>query len=100
LPNFKTKTPANNWANRASYVVVDTHFDMGQRFLQLWQSWCEDPARCQRLHVVVLADKLPSAQALRQAHRGTAHAPLAKQLAQAWPPLTPKLHSLRLAQAV
>jgi tRNA 5-methylaminomethyl-2-thiouridine biosynthesis bifunctional protein len=86
---------AKAWAGCARYVVVDTDFALGKRYLRLWQSWRQDTARCERLVVVVLAQQLPSASALRQAHRSSDVASLAEELAHGWPPLTLNLHTLR-----
>ena len=33
------------WAGRARFVIVDTAFGQGQKFLATWQVWREDPAR-------------------------------------------------------
>jgi tRNA 5-methylaminomethyl-2-thiouridine biosynthesis bifunctional protein len=89
---------ATAWAARSRYVVLDASFGLGERFLRLWQAWRDDTKRPERLCVVVLADKLPEAQAIRRAHAGGPHTQLATELAQAWPSLTPNLHTLHFEQ--
>ncbi len=70
------------WAQRARFVIVDTAFGQGQKFLATWQVWRQDPARCERLFYVALAKHPPPA------------ADVAPQLRPAWPALTPNLHVL------
>ena len=70
------------WAGRARFVIVDTAFGQGQKFLATWKIWRQDAARCERLFYVALAKHPPAA------------ADMAPPLRQVWPPLTPNLHVL------
>ena len=82
------------WRGQADFVVLDTGFAAGERFLALWQAWRQDPLRCQRLHIVALELHPLSAADLLQAQQDSPLAERGQALAQAWPPLTPNLHLL------
>ena len=47
-------TAAPRWQGRERFVILDTAFGHGQRFLRWWQTWRDDAARCERLHVIAL----------------------------------------------
>ena len=70
------------WAGRARFVVVDTGFGHGDKFIATWQAWRDDPSRCCRLFYVALASHPP------------ARADAAPALRQTWPALTRNLHVL------
>ena len=40
------------WAGRERFVILETGFGAGIKFLATWQAWRRDPARCGRLHFV------------------------------------------------
>jgi tRNA 5-methylaminomethyl-2-thiouridine biosynthesis bifunctional protein len=40
------------WAGRDQFVVLETGFGVGNRFLATWAAWKNNPQRPQRLHVV------------------------------------------------
>ena len=86
------------WMSRQRFVVLDTHFDLGQHFLTLWDTWRQDPERCDRLQVVALAAQPATKAELAQAHAASTLPLLAEALLQAWPPLTPNLHVLDFDQ--
>ncbi len=79
------------WAGRERYVVLDMGFGAGHDFLDLWDAWRRDPARCGRLVVVGVERRPPVRAVLRAVHAGSA---LGAELAAAWPPLTSNLHPL------
>ena len=82
------------WAARQTFVVLDTGFGLGHRFLATWQAWRDDPARSERL-VFIAMDEHPLPRA--DLSRGLAECGLpamAQALCDAWPPLTPNLHTL------
>ncbi|MCH2241519.1 MAG: tRNA (5-methylaminomethyl-2-thiouridine)(34)-methyltransferase MnmD, partial [Aquabacterium sp.] len=82
------------WAGRERFVVLETGFGLGNTFLATWAAWRDDPARCERL-IFVSLDKHPPRQAdLRRTHAASEAPELARQLVEAWPPLTPNLHML------
>jgi tRNA 5-methylaminomethyl-2-thiouridine biosynthesis bifunctional protein len=82
------------WAARDRFVILETGFGLGNTFLATWAAWRDDPARCERL-VFVSLDKHPPRQAdLRRAHAASQAPELARQLVEAWPLLTPNLHTL------
>ncbi len=85
------------WADRPIFSILETGFGLGVNFLATWAAWRSDAARCARLHFVSI-EKHPFTQNdLRLFHERTAHtdlAPLAAQLCDAWPVLTPGLHRL------
>ena len=87
------------WQGRARFVVLDTRFGLGHRFLALWNAWRRDPQRCERLHVLSF-ERHPSTRGdLERAHAGSDLADLARWLIDAWPPLTPNLHRLAFDDA-
>ena len=87
-------TAPRRWQGRERFVILDTAFDQGQRFLRWWQAWRDDAARCERLHVIVLLPHSVTAQHIRSAHAASPQHALALQLAQAWPVMTRNLHPL------
>ena len=62
--------------------MLDTVFDLGERFVATLQAWREDPQRCERLVFIALQ---PHSLAAAEVH---------ETLRLAWPPQTPDLHSL------
>src|SRR5690606_504512 len=91
------------WSGREEFVVLETGFGLGNNFLATWSTWRADPARPRHL-VFISIEKHPLGRAdLLQVHmqptphpRAADHEELAQQLIDAWPPLTPGLHSLPL----
>ena len=47
------------WAGRGAWTVLDTDFQNGQRFLNLWRAWQRDPRRPRLLHYVGIASVVP-----------------------------------------
>ncbi len=82
------------WAHRPHFVILDTDFGLGHNFLATWDAWRQDAARCERLHVVALAQQPPQRAEIESAHGDLSLSALVKSLLQAWPPLTPNLHCL------
>lgn len=76
--------------------VLDTHFDAARLFA-LWQAWLGDAQRPRVLHIVALANPLPSIPLLRSAASSGQRA-LADELAVLWTGLLPGMHRLSLAQ--
>ena len=89
-------TPAEHalrWRGRERWVVLATHFD-ASAFLTLWRHWRDDPQRCGALHVITLDPAPPARDDLAAlACEPSMHA-MRQALADAWPPLTPDLHTL------
>lgn len=82
------------WAGRQRFVVLETGFGLGNNFLATWAAWREDPARCERL-VFLSIEKHPlTRDDLERAHAASPEPALARQLLEAWPALTPNLHTL------
>jgi tRNA 5-methylaminomethyl-2-thiouridine biosynthesis bifunctional protein len=87
-------TAQGHWRERECCVVLDTDFQHGQTFIELWDTWRKDVSRCELLHVVaMLPTPLTRAQLLNTEHTDE-HAALHQQLAAAWPALSPGLHGL------
>lgn len=84
------------WKGRERFVVLCSEFAGGEYFLAIWEAWRNDPARCDRLHVVCLAAEPPSRDQLLATLPATQGS---TQLIGAWPPLTPNLHRLSFEQA-
>jgi tRNA 5-methylaminomethyl-2-thiouridine biosynthesis bifunctional protein len=82
------------WQGRARFVILETGFGLGNNFLAAWQQWRDDAQRCRRL-VFVSIERHPLRRAdLARVHRDSPLSALARQLGDAWPPLTANLHSL------
>ncbi len=82
------------WRGRERFVVLETGFGLGNNFLAAWQSWRDDPERCAQLHFLSIEARPLQRRDLAALPREEALAPLATQLAAAWPPLTCNLHRL------
>ncbi len=82
------------WRQRERFVILETGFGLGTRFLATWQAWRDDPSRCERLVFISVEQNPLTAKALQRAHANSPAADLASQLIAAWPPLTHNLHSL------
>ena len=86
------------WAGRRRFVVLETGFGLGNNFLATWAAWHDDPQRCEQL-VFISVDKHPPRRAdLARAHAASPLPELADALLLAWPPLTPDIHVIDLAQ--
>ncbi|WP_109476724.1 bifunctional tRNA (5-methylaminomethyl-2-thiouridine)(34)-methyltransferase MnmD/FAD-dependent 5-carboxymethylaminomethyl-2-thiouridine(34) oxidoreductase MnmC [Paraburkholderia sp. C35] len=88
----------SRWQKRRVFTVLETGFGMGINFLMTWAAWRADPDRCERLHFVS-TEKHPFSRddlivASASAVADTSIAPLAQQLADAWPTLVPGTHRL------
>ena len=59
---------SSRWAHRSDFVMLDTDFALGQRFLLSWHAWLLCPQRSERLCFVAVA----------------AHPPASAHLAAAW----------------
>ena len=82
------------WQRRDRFVVLETGFGLGNNFLATWQAWRDDPQRCERL-VFISIDAHPlTRDELARAHLASPLSELSAELHQAWPPLTPNLHTL------
>jgi tRNA 5-methylaminomethyl-2-thiouridine biosynthesis bifunctional protein len=79
------------WADADQFVIAETGFGIGSNFLATWQVWRADPARPQRLHFVSVERHPVRVEHLR-AFAPPELAPLAHQLAAAWPLPLPGLH--------
>ncbi|HSN34017.1 MAG TPA: tRNA (5-methylaminomethyl-2-thiouridine)(34)-methyltransferase MnmD, partial [Ideonella sp.] len=85
------------WRGRADFVVLECGFGLGHNFLATREAWRSDPARCERLHYVAVEQHPLTRADLARVHAGSPLAPLADELIEQWPPLTPNLHLLRFA---
>lgn len=86
---------AARWRGRDSFLILETGFGLGLNFLATWQAWRDDPARPRQLHFVSVEKHPFHATDLRLLHaRWPELAPLAAQLADAWPRLVSGLHRL------
>ena len=82
------------WRGREQFVVLETGFGLGNNFLATWQAWRDDPERSDRLHFISIEARPLPRDDLAAEPRDEPLAPLAAQLAAAWPPLTCNLHRL------
>lgn len=82
------------WQGRARFVILETGFGLGHNFLATWAAWRDDARRCERLWFVSIDKHPPARDDLARAHAASPLAALARELVDAWPPLTPDLHTL------
>ena len=82
------------WAARHRFVVLETGFGLGNNFLATWDAWRHDAQRCAQLVFIAVEKHPPRRVDLARAHANSPLAPLADELAAAWPPLTHNLHAL------
>ena len=89
-----------HWAGRADYVILDTAFDFGLRFLACGQAWRECANRPQRLHYLAFVPRHYSREALEAAHRLWPEWRVPSQaLRERWPCAVPGLHRIVLAES-
>lgn len=86
------------WRGRTHFTVLETGFGLGHNFLALWDTWRRDPQRCDRLHMVsVEAHPFKHCDlSLLYGRLDSSLQPLAQQLLEHWPELTPGIHRLEL----
>jgi len=85
------------WANRASFVMLETGFGTGLNFLATWAAWRNDAARCARLHFLSVEKHPFRADDLSRLHaQWPEFAPLSEELLANWPTLTPGFHRIAL----
>jgi tRNA 5-methylaminomethyl-2-thiouridine biosynthesis bifunctional protein len=84
----------DRWRGCDRFVVLETGFGLGNNFLATWDAWRRDAAACRQLHVVSIERHPPRGDDLRRVPRDPSVAPLAAELADAWPPLVAGLHRL------
>jgi tRNA 5-methylaminomethyl-2-thiouridine biosynthesis bifunctional protein len=91
---------------RQRFVILETGFGLGNNVLATWAAWRADPQRCEHL-VFISIEKHPLSRedlcAMHARHGqvdGEAEGvTLSHRLIQAWPPLTPGLHTLTFDEA-
>ena len=87
----------DRWSGRSRFVILDTGFGAGHRFLATWATWRQQGRRSERLTYLAIAPRPPSRDQLARALSGSPQPDLATELIAHWPPLTPDLHTLALA---
>jgi tRNA 5-methylaminomethyl-2-thiouridine biosynthesis bifunctional protein len=86
------------WRGKDRYVILETGFGFGLNFLNTWRAWCDDPARCRRLHFLAFsAHPLSAVDLGRSLALWPELAALSSELCQHWPLPTPGMHRLHLA---
>jgi tRNA 5-methylaminomethyl-2-thiouridine biosynthesis bifunctional protein len=91
---------------RQRFVILETGFGLGNNFLATWAAWRADPQRCEHL-VFISIEKHPLGRedlaAVHSRHElvvGEAEgAALSQRLIDAWPTLTPGMHTLDFEEA-
>ena len=81
------------WQDRDQFVILETGFGLGNNFLQTWRTWREDSKRCSRLFFVSIEKHPLTLADLAQVHQNGDE--FAQRLVQAWPVLTPGMHTLQ-----
>jgi tRNA 5-methylaminomethyl-2-thiouridine biosynthesis bifunctional protein len=85
------------WCGQRRFTVLETGFGLGNNFLATWQAWRESVQRPGRLDFISIEKHPLRRDDLARAHRGR-HSreaqPLADALLDAWPPLTPDIHTM------
>ena len=85
------------WANRASFVILETGFGTGLNFLATWAAWRDDPARPARLHFLSVEKHPFRAEDMARLHAQWPElAALSTDLLANWPALMPGFHRIAL----
>lgn len=82
------------WRGRERFVILETGFGLGNNFLAAWNAWQDDADRCRQLHFISIEARPLARDEMADLPREGGLAPLAAQLAAAWPALTCNLHRL------
>lgn len=83
------------WADRDSFVILETGFGLGLNFLAAWQAWRADPRRPRRLHFVSIEKHPFSAEDLARVQAMWPElADISLEVRRSWPTLTPGAHRL------
>lgn len=92
------------WQGCHRFVILETGFGLGNNFLATWASWRQDPAACQHLvfisiekhplHLVDMKRVHGLTEPSQTPELGDVHRELASRLVEAWPALTPGMHTL------
>jgi len=83
----------DRWRGRDRFVVLETGFGLGNNFLATWDAWRRDGSPCRLSFISIEQHPLTRAD-MAAMPRDPSLADLARQLVDAWPPLTPNLHRL------
>lgn len=90
----------DRWESQPGWTLLDTHFDQGRAFLDLWRRWRTHASRPRLLHCVGLLSVLEAAElAARLQHPpsdSSEHAALASSLAQKAYGMGAGFHRIRL----
>jgi tRNA 5-methylaminomethyl-2-thiouridine biosynthesis bifunctional protein len=98
-PATPGKAPANAWQGLVCWRMLDTQFEQGRRFFEIWQAWRADPQRSRLLHYVAFTQAPPTGPDLSSAlGHDSALIPLAQELAGQWFGLLPGFHRFLLDQ--
>ena len=85
------------WANRPTFVVLETGFGTGLNFLATWAAWRDDPARPARLHFLSVEKHPFVAGDLARLHaQWPEFSALSAELRANWPALMPGFHRIAL----
>lgn len=85
------------WANRASFVILETGFGTGLNFLTTWAAWRADSMRPARLHFLSVEKHPFQVDDLIRLHaQWPEFSELSRELAANWPLLTPGFHRIAL----
>ena len=82
------------WQGRGRFVILETGFGLGNNFLATWAAWRADPQRCSHLFFISIEKHPVRQDDLARVHGASAEPAMVERLLQAWPPLTPGLHTL------
>jgi tRNA 5-methylaminomethyl-2-thiouridine biosynthesis bifunctional protein len=91
------------WQGRNRFVILEAGFGAGHSFLATWAVWRADPDRCEHLVFMAIEQHPLSREDMRRLHgcpvetdvgSSAGGGALARRLIQAWPTLTPGMHTL------
>ncbi|CAN7281205.1 FAD-dependent 5-carboxymethylaminomethyl-2-thiouridine(34) oxidoreductase MnmC [Rhizobacter sp. LjRoot28] len=92
MPILSSLALPARWQGRERFAVLIDDFGEGDAVARLWAEWSADPARSNRIDIVAIAGSPLQSGAFSQAC-----ARLGLSTPHAWPPSTPDLHTLSLA---
>jgi len=96
---LNTAQVVERWNGREQFVILDTAFNFGEKFLVAWQAWRADKHRARQLHYLAFDAHPYEKDALRAAHDNW---PELKEMTDAlrldWPLAVPGMHRILLPE--
>jgi tRNA 5-methylaminomethyl-2-thiouridine biosynthesis bifunctional protein len=96
---LNTAQVVERWSGREQFVILDTAFNFGEKFLVAWQAWRADKHRTRQLHYLAFDAHPYEMEALQSAHRNWPElSEMTDALRLDWPLAMPGMHRLLLPE--